>query len=210
MNIPAICSKCGQVFNSGFALEGNVTITMEGCSSGPCPRCGNTGNIPNGIYNFIDGMLSLLKENNYSKPELIYLTNELNKVKEDKATLEEVAAEITGASSKFSKVVELLPQGREERRSDFQFWITTIISILMFLTTAKPSTPSIENNINIINNIMYNCQEDYEDTEEINCQHYKIGRNEKCPCGSGLKYKYCHGDWRRGLIETDSNNIEFE
>lgn len=21
----------------------------------------------------------------------------------------------------------------------------------------------------------------------------KIGRNEKCPCGSGLKYKYCHG-----------------
>lgn len=22
----------------------------------------------------------------------------------------------------------------------------------------------------------------------------KIGRNEKCPCGSGLKYKFCHGD----------------
>jgi len=22
----------------------------------------------------------------------------------------------------------------------------------------------------------------------------KIGRNEPCPCGSGLKYKYCHGD----------------
>lgn len=23
--------------------------------------------------------------------------------------------------------------------------------------------------------------------------HKKIGRNEKCPCGSGLKYKFCHG-----------------
>ena len=22
----------------------------------------------------------------------------------------------------------------------------------------------------------------------------KIGRNELCLCGSGLKYKYCHGD----------------
>lgn len=22
----------------------------------------------------------------------------------------------------------------------------------------------------------------------------KIGRNERCPCGSGLKYKKCHGD----------------
>ena len=21
----------------------------------------------------------------------------------------------------------------------------------------------------------------------------KIGRNEMCPCGSGVKYKYCHG-----------------
>jgi preprotein translocase subunit SecA len=23
--------------------------------------------------------------------------------------------------------------------------------------------------------------------------HAKIGRNERCPCGSGLKYKRCHG-----------------
>jgi len=23
----------------------------------------------------------------------------------------------------------------------------------------------------------------------------KIGRNEKCPCGSGRKYKKCHGPW---------------
>ncbi|MCB1427593.1 MAG: SEC-C domain-containing protein, partial [Nitratireductor sp.] len=21
----------------------------------------------------------------------------------------------------------------------------------------------------------------------------KVGRNEACPCGSGLKYKHCHG-----------------
>ena len=24
----------------------------------------------------------------------------------------------------------------------------------------------------------------------------KIGRNDKCPCGSGLKFKRCCGDWR--------------
>jgi preprotein translocase subunit SecA len=23
--------------------------------------------------------------------------------------------------------------------------------------------------------------------------HGKVGRNEPCPCGSGLKYKRCHG-----------------
>jgi preprotein translocase subunit SecA len=24
-------------------------------------------------------------------------------------------------------------------------------------------------------------------------QSQKIGRNEPCPCGSGKKYKHCHG-----------------
>jgi uncharacterized protein len=23
----------------------------------------------------------------------------------------------------------------------------------------------------------------------------KVGRNDPCPCGSGLKYKRCHGSW---------------
>ena len=34
------------------------------------------------------------------------------------------------------------------------------------------------------------CQE-----KRLIVQHHagKIGRNEKCPCGSGLKYKKCHG-----------------
>lgn len=27
----------------------------------------------------------------------------------------------------------------------------------------------------------------------INVKH-KVGRNEPCPCGSGLKFKRCHGD----------------
>ena len=26
-----------------------------------------------------------------------------------------------------------------------------------------------------------------------NRENVKVGRNERCPCGSGLKYKHCHG-----------------
>ncbi len=31
--------------------------------------------------------------------------------------------------------------------------------------------------------------------------HRKIDRNERCRCGSGLKYKYCHyaGDVKQGI-----------
>ena len=28
---------------------------------------------------------------------------------------------------------------------------------------------------------------------DIETQGRKVGRNEKCPCGSGKKYKKCHG-----------------
>src|SRR5579872_2628903 len=28
----------------------------------------------------------------------------------------------------------------------------------------------------------------------------KIGRNEKCPCNSGIKYKHCHGKSKEGLL----------
>jgi preprotein translocase subunit SecA len=28
---------------------------------------------------------------------------------------------------------------------------------------------------------------------QVKRRHRKIGRNEPCPCGSGLKYKRCHG-----------------
>lgn len=34
-----------------------------------------------------------------------------------------------------------------------------------------------------------NCQE----KRVLRQEHGKIGRNEKCPCGSGKKYKKCHG-----------------
>ncbi|GBE22320.1 preprotein translocase subunit SecA [bacterium BMS3Bbin01] len=29
----------------------------------------------------------------------------------------------------------------------------------------------------------------------------KVGRNEPCPCGSGLKYKHCHGQPRRQPVD---------
>ncbi|MCZ6789961.1 MAG: SEC-C metal-binding domain-containing protein [Chloroflexi bacterium] len=33
------------------------------------------------------------------------------------------------------------------------------------------------------------CQE----RQALHRQHGKIGRNERCPCGSGRKFKRCHG-----------------
>ena len=32
-----------------------------------------------------------------------------------------------------------------------------------------------------------------EETKDVKSQK-RVGRNEKCPCGSGKKFKHCHGN----------------
>ena len=38
----------------------------------------------------------------------------------------------------------------------------------------------------------------------------KIGRNAPCPCGSGKKYKKCHGSIAVGTAESDSATSRVE
>ena len=44
-------------------------------------------------------------------------------------------------------------------------------------------------------NIVVSSENDSEEKTKVNDQNFKkVGRNEKCPCGSGKKYKHCHGN----------------
>ena len=45
-------------------------------------------------------------------------------------------------------------------------------------------------------NIVVSNEEKSEKEEEIKemKSEKKVGRNEKCPCGSGKKFKHCHGN----------------
>ena len=45
----------------------------------------------------------------------------------------------------------------------------------------------------VLNNIRVQNKEESENNKLNEPISKKIGRNEKCPCGSGKKYKQCHG-----------------
>ena len=48
-----------------------------------------------------------------------------------------------------------------------------------------------------LNIVVSNEKEEKEEIEETNRntkEEKKVGRNEKCPCGSGKKFKHCHGN----------------
>ena len=48
-------------------------------------------------------------------------------------------------------------------------------------------------NLNIVVSSEEKTKEEKEEVIE-NKSDKKVGRNEKCPCGSGKKFKHCHGN----------------
>ena len=49
-------------------------------------------------------------------------------------------------------------------------------------------------NLNIVVSSDENNGTKKENISRKNEEFKKVGRNEKCPCGSGKKYKLCHGN----------------
>jgi preprotein translocase subunit SecA len=43
-------------------------------------------------------------------------------------------------------------------------------------------------------NIVVTDQEEVASETKVNTNEKKVGRNKKCPCGSGKKFKHCHGN----------------
>ena len=48
-------------------------------------------------------------------------------------------------------------------------------------------------NLNVVVPIEEKSEIDQQEKKE-NKSEKKVGRNEKCPCGSGKKFKHCHGN----------------
>src|SRR5512136_1169416 len=60
LRVPAVCDSCGVIFSSVFEVSDSTNISFYGCGSGPCPKCGGDGHIPDGVYNFIGNTIELL------------------------------------------------------------------------------------------------------------------------------------------------------
>ncbi len=98
--IPAVCLDplCNTVFPSGFALEGECRdITMSECLSGPCPKCGGQGKIPDGNYNSIHNEIFAALFNISDVSKLVKIKKVLKTAKENmqfKESLENTAPEL--------------------------------------------------------------------------------------------------------------------
>lgn len=193
-DVLAICDTCGAFFPSGIVAENAFEITFAGNIVGQCPRCGGIGHIPEGTYNFTQDTIELLQGPQATISELERLAQILQEARERNASVEEVRETIQQETPNLSKLSSVLPRTRNEL---YAFLAVVIAAIHLILSTASAQGVNIQDvdiDFNQVIGVTLE-QQTHQPTTQPHAQKApKIGRNELCPCGSGKKYKKCHGD----------------
>lgn len=151
MNIPAFCDDCGTIFPSGFVADRAFTTTLVNNKSGPCPKCGGWGHLPDGTFNFIDNTIEILTGTERSVSELQRLQKILNDAQAKSIETNEVK-DILKRETAFKSIADLLPKNR----TDLYAFITIILAIITIILSASRQKPSQQNiNIDTVINCAY-------------------------------------------------------
>ena len=86
------------------------------------------------------------------------------------------------------QVIGLRQYGQKDPLSEFKKEAFVLFEGL--LSKIKNDLVKFLLNLNIV---VSNSEEKSENIREENKSEKKVGRNERCPCGSGKKFKHCHG-----------------
>lgn len=207
--MPAICDTCDTIFPSGF-FTGNGRRHFIGCTSGPCPTCNGMGHVPDGSYSIMEDTIEILSAPERSISELMRFSEILNAAQSQNLSVEQVVQEIQSTTPSLSPLLSFM------RKEDFRFWLTTMISILSLVVTISNSNNSTEQDSSdsqpqieieqVINHIYQINDIDTENLISLNqnsientvikpppIRTEKFQRNDPCYCGSGVKFKRCHG-----------------
>lgn len=190
-SVPAFCDTCGTVFNSGIFVENSTNISFAGNRSGPCPKCGGMGHVPDGVFNFIGSTIEILSAPERTISELLRLTQILREAKENSDTKEQVASRIAKELPGLSVLAKLLPENRSEL---YGFLAVVIAAVQLFSTPTQPTnTPITVNVTQIIQQTIAEPSDQPQAVSALASSSKRQGRNEPCVCGSGVKYKRCCG-----------------
>ncbi|MCY7821210.1 SEC-C metal-binding domain-containing protein [Bacillus inaquosorum] len=187
--LPAVCDNCNAIFRSSIVIENSTATSMN--NKIDCPKCGSVGLVSEGVFNFIENTIEILSAPERTFKELQRFNEILQSAKNRSVTFEQVEDQVYQETPQLVPVLESMPKIKKEKSADFHVWIQTLAAItslvMPWFEKEEPSPSKIEVN-QVINHI-------YESDDNINKEPIKtkkIGRNDPCPCGSGLKYKFCH------------------
>ena len=143
----AICDANGHPFSSGMSIAaGVVNATLIGNKAGPCPVCGSTGTIPDGVYDAVGGVISRIALSGASIGEFRALHRLLEEPQNRSA--ETIADDIDAISPKFNSLANLL---RSTALKQLLIGVLIIVLAGLILDTVRepPSTTINETHIHI-------------------------------------------------------------
>lgn len=199
--VPAICQDCKTVFKSGFNVGGKNNV-FEGCTAGPCPKCGATAVILDGVYSAVGDALQALV-GQQSIELLKQLRDTLKEAKQKDLEPTEVRDRIRETSPELKSIADCLPKSRLELYS-FLLFLIGLLTLLIKSGKNNFSEKEVNNYFeNTINNVYQLPEKDKSavfttgDADSLpimeDVSGEKPGRNDPCPCGSGKKFKKCCG-----------------
>lgn len=140
--MPAFCTKCENVFSSGFIFGGTSrNITLQG-NLASCPKCGGIGIVPDGTYDFIEDTIHILSGPETTLDSLRRLKSILEKAKEEDREPQEVAATIKREIPEQSLIADNL---EKEKKDKFRFQITLMVAIVGIVISAVMEAPGFLN-----------------------------------------------------------------
>ena len=200
--IPAKCGYCGNLFPSGYGFDPGVTgveasmkVSENAPVSTPCPMCRRRrGRVLAGEFEFVKDTMSLLSGPQSTMDDLERLAAFLKDLQGADANADEIQkrAESAGVSDVVSKLLASRP-ARMEVATWLGLLATLIVPLIVAYLNGSAEKPEPSE-------VIYNYHEyQHEVTVQAPMQTDeqavgKVGRNDPCQCGSGKKFKKCHGD----------------
>ena len=186
--------KCGAVFEVPNLVggSGNVTIHMTNTRVGPCPVCGSSGLIPDGIYQYASHAVSLLTGPETSTQILRQVHEILRRAKYKPENKETILNEVEAVSPQTAQALQKAPE-----ISNYLNWITVLIALVALAIQVHTSYFKGDNVESQFRDHLLNENKELKEQKKRSIPYKreepKIQRNDPCPCGSGKKYKKCCG-----------------
>ena len=190
----AFCSNpsCGAVFEVPNLIggDGTATIEMVGTTVGPCPACGSTGRIPDGVYEYANHAVNLLKGPELTVRALKQVKEILERARSKPSSKEEVLKEVESVSPEAAKALGSAPDS-----SNYLQWIGIVIALIALAIQAHTSyfkDDDVEKQFReYLLKENESLKQKLEKPKTFKRNEPKVPRNAPCPCGSGKKYKKC-------------------
>ena len=181
-------------------ISGASNVHIEDVTVSPCPKCGGVGHIPDGIYSATTDTITVLVTTAQSSRSLAALAAVLQRARQQRANAEQVARLLEQESIDLKPIAALVR--RLPKRLDIKYWIGITLAVIAILQ-AEASDRKIEAVESQVEHIYAQVVGPaavptpipvrVASPASIASPYPKVGRNDPCPCGSGKKYKRCHG-----------------